>query len=100
MNINMDHIIDTIRAVDSDMVMRYRWSAWRERWTILPKRDINGKRIWGKVWYRERWTIDQRVISRAVRETQWVGNVFDMIRVEHSEQQPWKTAVKGGPRKR
>ena len=94
------YIIDAIRAADGELVKRYNWTAWRERFTILPKRDVMGKRIWGRAWYRERWTIDQRVISRSIKETQWVGNVFDMIRVEHSEQQTWNTVVKGGPRKR
>ena len=75
-------LIDTIRSVDDDLARRYAWSAWRERFTVLPKVDINGTLIVGRIWSRERWVIDQQ-LNRSRVQRQHVSNVLDMIRADH-----------------
>ena len=78
----MSYLLNIITQAHNDLVRRYAWSAWRERFTVLPKVDVNGTLIVGRIYTRERWIIDQRVNQSRV-ERQHVSNVLDMIRADH-----------------
>jgi len=43
------------KNIDWDAVQYARWLDWEHTFIFIPKRDVNGKLIFGKAWKRERY---------------------------------------------
>lgn len=76
---DFSHFTDAIQQQQGELTRRQAWSPWREQRVILPRRDIKNQLIWGRIYTRQRWTLDPRT-NHSQMEQQHVGNVFDMLR--------------------